>query len=284
MTTTEPYKAAAGQARQATTRSVESWRKGAKTIVEQADVVTKMPQIDLTEPVARYFDYVQKAVDLNRDLATKWAELLTSFTGTMREQAEKAGHLVSDQVENVADLATKQAQKAEQIAKEQAEAAAEVEEGTGPACQAGRAGCRQGGQGEGPRTLRGPDQGGAQRQARRARTAEDGHRRGTDRAPGQRGQPVVRGHSKGLSTRKSDAGSGGRGRLARPRPGSGHRRPVVNNLRADVAQTGVRLRATGRSVGGAGHQIHRRHGVDHDVEHHHRCGLVQGLIAVAALG
>src|ERR1700712_5189307 len=125
MTTTEPYNAAASQARQATQKSVETWRKGAKTIAEQADVVAKMPHIDLTEPVTRYFDYLQKAVDLNRDLATKWAELLTSLTGTVREQAEKAGHLVSDQVENVADLATKQAEKAEQVAKEQAEAAAE---------------------------------------------------------------------------------------------------------------------------------------------------------------
>jgi len=77
--------------------------------------------------VTRYFDYVQKAVDLNRELAIKWAELLNSLSGTVREQAEKASHLIGDQVENVADLATKQAEKAEQIAKEQAEAAVECE-------------------------------------------------------------------------------------------------------------------------------------------------------------
>ena len=40
----------------------------------------------MVEPVERYFEYVQKSVDLNRDLATRWAELVTSMTGSLREQ------------------------------------------------------------------------------------------------------------------------------------------------------------------------------------------------------
>ena len=124
-TSTESYTAVAGQARQATEKGVEVFKRNAKTFADQANVVTSLPTLDLTEPVARYFDYIQKSVDLNRDLATKWAELLTSFSGTVREQAEKVSNIVKDQADVVSDLAVKQAEKAEDVAQQQA---AEVEE------------------------------------------------------------------------------------------------------------------------------------------------------------
>jgi len=119
---TETYTAVAGQARQATERSVEVWKSGAKTFTDQLDRV-QIPAVDLTEPVTRYFDYLQKAVDLNRDLATKWAELFTTVSGSVRDQAEKVTGIVKDQTDTVADLTVRQAEKAEQTAKEQAEKA-----------------------------------------------------------------------------------------------------------------------------------------------------------------
>ena len=124
MTSTEPYTeaytAVASQARQATEKSVEVFRNSAKTFTDQLDQF-KIPTVDLTEPVTRYFEYVQKAVDLNRDLATKWAELVTNLSGSVREQAEKVTGIVKDQTNTVADLTVKQAEKAEQTAKEQAD-------------------------------------------------------------------------------------------------------------------------------------------------------------------
>src|SRR6185436_3959545 len=100
MTSTEPYAdaytAVVAQARQATEKSVDVFRSGSKTFTDQLDQV-KMPSVDLTEPVARYFEYLQKAVDLNRDLATKWAELLTNMSGSLREQAEQVSGIVKDQ-------------------------------------------------------------------------------------------------------------------------------------------------------------------------------------------
>ncbi len=114
------YTAAATQTRQATEKSVEVFKSGAKTLTDQLNQF-RMPTVDLTEPVARYFEYVQKAVDLNRDLATKWAELVTTMSGSFREQAEKVTGIVQEQTNTVADLTVKQADKAEQIAKEQAE-------------------------------------------------------------------------------------------------------------------------------------------------------------------
>ena len=120
ITSTDSYTAAAGQARQATERSAEAFNKGARTLADQAKLVATRPAIDLTRPVARYFDYIQKSVDLNRELATKWAELFTSFSGTVREQAEQVSHIVTEQSEAVSDLAVKEADKADDLARQQA--------------------------------------------------------------------------------------------------------------------------------------------------------------------
>ena len=56
--TTESYTAVASQAREATEKSVEAWKNGAKTFTEQANVVAKLPTLDLVQPVERYFEYV----------------------------------------------------------------------------------------------------------------------------------------------------------------------------------------------------------------------------------
>ena len=127
MTSTESYTAVATKAREATEKSVESWKQGAKTLTDQANVLATMPAVDLTQPVARYFDFVQKSVDLNRDLATRWAELVTSMTGTVREQAEKVSSIVKDQTDRAADVATESAHKAEELAQEQADLAEKAE-------------------------------------------------------------------------------------------------------------------------------------------------------------
>src|SRR6478609_9115953 len=120
MTVTEPYTAAAAQARQATEKSIEAWRNGAKTLTDQLDQVT-FPTIDLTESVTRYFDYLQRAVDFNRDLATRWAQLVTTLSGSVREQAAKVTSIVNDQTDTIADLTIKQAEKGEQVARKQAD-------------------------------------------------------------------------------------------------------------------------------------------------------------------
>ena len=134
---TESYTAAAGQARQATEKSVEVFKNVSQSFTNQLDAF-RLPSVDLTQPVARYFEYVQKAVDLNRDLATQWAELVTNFSGSVREQAEQVGSIVQEQTDTVAELATRQAEKAEQAAKAQAEEAAEQARPGGQARRAGR--------------------------------------------------------------------------------------------------------------------------------------------------
>ena len=116
---TEPYTTAAGQAREVTERGVELWKNGVESFTRQLDAV-KLPSVDLTQPVARYFEYLQQAVDLNRELAIKWAEMVTGLAGSVRDQAEHVRGIVKDQTDTVADLTVAQAQESEQAVKEQA--------------------------------------------------------------------------------------------------------------------------------------------------------------------
>lgn len=122
-TNADTYKAAASQARGVADRSVEAWKRSAKTVAEQATAATKLPTVDLVQPIERYFEYIQRSVDVSRDLAIKWAESLNSLSGMVREQAEKIGSVVVEQADNVGNAVVKQAEKAEHFVDEKADQA-----------------------------------------------------------------------------------------------------------------------------------------------------------------
>jgi len=122
----EAYTNGAVKAREATEKTVDTWKQGVKQFTDQTDLVSRFSKIDLIEPVTRYFDYLQQAVDLNREFATRWAELFTALSGSVREQAEKVSGIVADQVDSVADLAVTPVKKAEELAGEQAAMAEEA--------------------------------------------------------------------------------------------------------------------------------------------------------------
>jgi septal ring factor EnvC (AmiA/AmiB activator) len=123
MTSKEPYTAAAGQVRKATEQSADAWKQGTKKLLDQAGTKPAMPQVDLNRPVEQYFDFVQRTVDMNRELATKWAELVNTLSGGARKRAKSFSRLVQDQADTLAGMAAQQAQKTEQAAREQAEKA-----------------------------------------------------------------------------------------------------------------------------------------------------------------
>jgi hypothetical protein len=127
MTSKEPYTAAASQARKVTETAAEAWKEGAKKLTEQVGGIPQLPQVDLNQPVERYFEFVQQTVDLNRDLATRWAELVNTLTGAARERAESFSRIIKDQADTLAGLATEQAEKGEQAAREQAEKVEQAE-------------------------------------------------------------------------------------------------------------------------------------------------------------
>ena len=231
MTSKEPYTAAAGQVRKATEQSAEAWKEGTKKLLDQVGTIPAMPRVDLNQPVEQYFDFVQRTVDLNRELATRWAELVNTLSGGARERAESFSRIVKDQADTLAGMAAQQAQKTEQVARDQAEQAGQArreqereaeeavkaqareakriereqarkaEQEAEEAEEAEKAKAReakriergrsQEGSGEGPRSLRGSDQGGTVRSAVRAWPAEDGQPRGPHRAARERRQRVI---------------------------------------------------------------------------------------------
>src|SRR6185312_3117166 len=77
-----------------------------------------LPQVDLVPMVERYFEFVQRMVDINRDLTIKWAESAGMLSGVVREQAESVGGLVREQASKAQQAAREQAELAEQAEKD----------------------------------------------------------------------------------------------------------------------------------------------------------------------
>jgi flagellar biosynthesis GTPase FlhF len=121
---TRQYSAAASQARNVVDKTADVWTEGARTVTGR---LFGLPQVDLVPAVERYFDLVQRTVDINRRLAVRWAEAAATLSGTVREKAESAGGVVREKAEAAGDIAREQAENAERAAHEQAEQAEHAE-------------------------------------------------------------------------------------------------------------------------------------------------------------
>jgi hypothetical protein len=117
---TRQYRAAAGRARNAGGKAVGFWTRGARTVT---DLVPGLPRVDLVPAVERYFELVQRTVDINRRLTVRWAQAVGTLSGVVREKAESAGDLVREKAEAADNVMREQAEKAQQAALEQAEKA-----------------------------------------------------------------------------------------------------------------------------------------------------------------
>ena len=116
--TTERYSAAASQSAGTVEKIADVWAQGTQKLTDR--MLPGLPQVDLVPLVERYFEFVQRTVDISRDLTIKWAEAAGTLSGTVREQAESVGGLVRGQAESARDFAHEQAGQAEQAEKEQA--------------------------------------------------------------------------------------------------------------------------------------------------------------------
>ena len=119
--TTERYRAAASQSASTVEKIADFWTQGSKTLTDY--VPAGLPQVDLVPFVERYFEFVQRTVDISRDFTIKWAESAGMLSGVVREQAESVSGLVREQAESARDFAHEQAGKVEQSARQQAEQA-----------------------------------------------------------------------------------------------------------------------------------------------------------------
>jgi hypothetical protein len=121
---TRQYSAAAGRSRNAAERTADFWTRGARTVT---DLVPGLPRVDLVPAVERYFDLVQRTVDINRHLAVRCAEVVGTLSGVVRDKTESAGDLVREKAEAAGAVMREQAEQAQQAALEQVEKAEQAE-------------------------------------------------------------------------------------------------------------------------------------------------------------
>ena len=108
---------AAGRARNAGEETAGFWTRGARTVT---DLVPGLPRVDLVPAVERYFELVQRTVDINRRLTVRWAQAVGTLSGTVRKKAESAGDLAREKAEAADNVMREQAEKAQQAVLEQA--------------------------------------------------------------------------------------------------------------------------------------------------------------------
>jgi SAP domain len=121
---TRQYSAAASHARNVVDKTADVWTQSAQTVTGR---LSGLPRIDLVPAVERYFNLVQRTVDINRHLAVRWAAAAGTLSGVVRDKAESAGDIVRDKAEAAGDVAREQAKQGELAAREQAAKAEQAE-------------------------------------------------------------------------------------------------------------------------------------------------------------
>ena len=133
---TRQYKTSASRASGTAERAVEVWERGAERLADRFPAL--VPRVDLVPAVERYFDFVQRTVDMNRSIAVGWARAAGKLSGAahkqaasageaVRERAEAAGEAVRERAESFERAASEQADKAEQAREEMAREARRIE-------------------------------------------------------------------------------------------------------------------------------------------------------------
>jgi hypothetical protein len=116
--TTERYRAAASQSASTVEKVADFWTQGSKKLTDY--MPAGLPQVDLVPFVERYFEFVQRTVDISRDLTIKWAESAGMLSGVVREQAESVSGLVREQAELAGKAEKDLAREARKVEREQA--------------------------------------------------------------------------------------------------------------------------------------------------------------------
>jgi FKBP-type peptidyl-prolyl cis-trans isomerase len=129
---TRQYRAAGGRARNAAEKTADFWTRGARAAT---DLVPGVPRVDLVPAVERYFELVQRTVDINRRLTVRWAQAVGTLSGAVREKAESAGDLAREKAEAADNVMREQAEKAQQAVLEQVKKAEQAEKGLAQAAR-----------------------------------------------------------------------------------------------------------------------------------------------------
>ena len=123
---TRQYSTAASQAGDAAERAAGFWDQGVGKLADRFPVL--VPRLDLVPAVERYFDFVQRAVVMNRMIAVEWAQAVSNLSGAARKRAESAGEIVRERAGSVGEVVRERAESFERAASEQADKAEQAEE------------------------------------------------------------------------------------------------------------------------------------------------------------
>ena len=91
---TRQYSTVASQASDATEKAADFWTQGVGKLAGRLPAL--LPQVDLVPAVERYFDFVQRAVTMNRSIAVEWAQAVSALSGAARERAASASEVVRE--------------------------------------------------------------------------------------------------------------------------------------------------------------------------------------------
>ena len=122
---TRQYSTVASQASDATEKAADFWTQGVGKVADRFPAL--LPQIDLVPAIERYFDFVQRAVTMNRSIAVEWALAVSALSGAARERAASASEAVRERAESFERAASEQAEKAEKAQEELAREARRIE-------------------------------------------------------------------------------------------------------------------------------------------------------------
>ena len=89
----------ATRARTAMEKVAGFWAQGARKLIDQTYMFPQLPQAGLIPAVERYFEFVQRMTEMNRDLTVKWVQAASALSGVACEQVpvEPAGDVVREQ-------------------------------------------------------------------------------------------------------------------------------------------------------------------------------------------
>ena len=90
---------AATRARSAVEKVADLWAQGVRKLIDQTYMFPPLPQAGLIPAVERYFEFVQRMAEMNRDLTVEWVQAASALSGMACEQApaELAGEVVREQ-------------------------------------------------------------------------------------------------------------------------------------------------------------------------------------------
>jgi hypothetical protein len=123
--TSERYRSTASQSASTVEKIADFWTQGSQKLTDY--VPSGLPQVDMVPFVERYFEFVQRTVDISREFTVKWAESAGMLSGVVREQADQAEQAEKDLAREARKAEREQAKHAHDKARERYEGLTKTE-------------------------------------------------------------------------------------------------------------------------------------------------------------